>query len=40
MKNGRLVEQGTHDELMALEGDHGERGEYFKLYEIQARAFT
>lgn len=33
MKNGRLVEQGTHESLMAL------NGEYFNLYEVQARAF-
>ncbi|KAJ7778846.1 P-loop containing nucleoside triphosphate hydrolase protein [Mycena maculata] len=34
MKDGCLVEQGTHKDLMAL------TGEYSKLYEIQARAFT
>ncbi|KAJ6567102.1 P-loop containing nucleoside triphosphate hydrolase protein [Mycena capillaripes] len=36
MKDGRLVEQGTHAELIAM----GDSGEYFKLYQIQARAFT
>ncbi|KAF7353884.1 ABC transporter protein [Mycena venus] len=35
MKKGRLVEQGTHDELMTM----GEDGEYFKLYDLQARVF-
>ncbi|KAF7359061.1 ABC transporter protein [Mycena sanguinolenta] len=39
MKNGELVEKGTHDELMDLRRD-GEPGEYSKLYEIQARAFN
>ncbi|KAJ7237722.1 P-loop containing nucleoside triphosphate hydrolase protein, partial [Mycena haematopus] len=39
MKNGCLVEQGTHQELMDTRHD-GEPGEYSKLYEIQARAFN
>ncbi len=30
LKNGSIKEEGTHDELMALEGD------YFKLQTIQA----
>jgi ABC-type multidrug transport system fused ATPase/permease subunit len=34
MKDGRLVEQGTHAELLAREG------EYFKLYNVQAQAFA
>ncbi|KAL5494614.1 hypothetical protein ACEPAI_75 [Sanghuangporus weigelae] len=34
LKDGRLVEQGNHDELLAL------NGEYKKLYEVQARAFV
>jgi hypothetical protein len=34
MKEGELVEQGTHAELVAL------RGEYFDLYNVQAQAFT
>jgi ABC-type multidrug transport system fused ATPase/permease subunit len=34
MKEGKLVEQGTHAELIAMEG------EYFDLYNIQAQAFT
>lgn len=33
MKDGELVETGTHNELMAL------NGEYRKLYDIQADAF-
>ncbi|KAJ7107214.1 P-loop containing nucleoside triphosphate hydrolase protein [Mycena crocata] len=33
MKDGGVVESGTHDELMALDG------EYSKMYNIQARAF-
>ncbi|KAF7298862.1 ABC transporter ATP-binding protein [Mycena indigotica] len=33
MKEGKLVESGTHEELMKL------NGEYTKLYEIQAKAF-
>ncbi|KAK0219591.1 P-loop containing nucleoside triphosphate hydrolase protein [Armillaria nabsnona] len=33
MKDGTIVEAGTHEELMALEG------EYAKLYNIQASAF-
>lgn len=33
MKDGQLVESGTHVELMAL------NGEYHKLYDIQAQAF-
>ncbi|KAJ7119061.1 P-loop containing nucleoside triphosphate hydrolase protein [Mycena epipterygia] len=33
MKDGRLVEQGTHTELIAA------RGEYCRLYDIQARPF-
>ncbi|KAI5121373.1 hypothetical protein M0805_001186 [Coniferiporia weirii] len=34
MKDGVLVEQGTHDELVAV------KGEYYKLHDVQARAFT
>ncbi|KAH6902076.1 P-loop containing nucleoside triphosphate hydrolase protein [Coprinopsis sp. MPI-PUGE-AT-0042] len=34
MKDGSLVEQGTHDELMGIDG------EYAKLYKIQAGAFA
>ncbi|KAI0086163.1 P-loop containing nucleoside triphosphate hydrolase protein [Irpex rosettiformis] len=34
MKDGQLVEAGTHAELMALEG------EYRRLYDVQAKAFT
>ena len=34
MKDGELVEQGTHKELMAKEG------EYCKLHSIQAQAFA
>ena len=34
MKDGELVEQGTHEELVA------KRGEYFKLRDVQARAFV
>jgi ABC-type multidrug transport system fused ATPase/permease subunit len=33
MKDGKVVECGSHVELMAMEG------EYFKLYNIQAKAF-
>ncbi|KAK0464141.1 P-loop containing nucleoside triphosphate hydrolase protein [Armillaria novae-zelandiae] len=33
MKDGTIVESGTHDELMVMQG------EYAKLYNIQARAF-
>lgn len=33
MKDGFLVEQGTHEELME------EGGEYYKLHSVQARAF-
>ncbi len=33
MKDGTIVEVGTHEELMVLEG------EYAKLYNIQASAF-
>ena len=33
LKHGRLVEQGTHAELLALQG------EYFKLYSIQAERY-
>ncbi len=33
MKDGAIAEAGTHEELMALEG------EYAKLYDIQASAF-
>ena len=33
MKDGELVEAGTHAELMALDG------EYRKLYDVQASAF-
>ncbi|KAH6893733.1 P-loop containing nucleoside triphosphate hydrolase protein [Coprinopsis sp. MPI-PUGE-AT-0042] len=34
MKDGALVEKGTHEELMEV------KGEYCKLYKIQADAFT
>jgi ABC-type transport system involved in cytochrome bd biosynthesis fused ATPase/permease subunit len=34
MKDGELVEQGTHAELVA------KKGEYFNLYNIQAQAFA
>jgi ABC-type multidrug transport system fused ATPase/permease subunit len=34
MKDGRLVEQGTHAELVA------KKGEYYDLYNVQAQAFT
>ncbi|TDL21486.1 P-loop containing nucleoside triphosphate hydrolase protein [Rickenella mellea] len=34
MKAGHLVEQGTHSELMA------KQGEYYRLHEIQAQAFA
>lgn len=34
MKDGKLVEQGTHDDLMKKDG------EYRKLHNIQAQAFT
>ncbi|KAL5533591.1 hypothetical protein ACEPAG_51 [Sanghuangporus baumii] len=34
LKDGRLVEQGNHDELLYL------NGEYKKLYDVQARAFV
>ena len=34
MKDGLLVEAGSHAELMALEG------EYRRLYDVQARAFA
>ena len=34
MKDGRIEETGTHDQLMKKEG------EYAKLYNIQANAFT
>ncbi|KAJ6606084.1 P-loop containing nucleoside triphosphate hydrolase protein [Mycena vulgaris] len=40
IKDGRLIEQGTHNQLMAAKGEDGEHGEYYRLYEIQARAFT
>ncbi|KAH8114590.1 P-loop containing nucleoside triphosphate hydrolase protein [Phellopilus nigrolimitatus] len=33
MKDGHLVEQGTHEELLM------EKGEYFKLHDVQAQAF-
>ncbi|KAH8116737.1 P-loop containing nucleoside triphosphate hydrolase protein [Phellopilus nigrolimitatus] len=33
MKEGRLVEQGTHEELLA------KGGEYFRLHNVQAQAF-
>ncbi|KAK7036001.1 ABC transporter protein [Favolaschia claudopus] len=39
MKEGRLVEQGTHKELMAAKND-GTHGEYFNLYQIQAKAYV
>ncbi|KAH8115858.1 P-loop containing nucleoside triphosphate hydrolase protein [Phellopilus nigrolimitatus] len=34
MKEGRLVEQGTHEELLA------KGGEYFRLHNVQAQAFV
>jgi hypothetical protein len=34
MKEGKLVEQGTHAELVA------QKGEYFELYNVQAQAFV
>jgi hypothetical protein len=34
MKDGELVETGTHSELMAV------KGEYHLLYDMQARAFA
>ncbi len=34
LKDGTLVESGTHSELLALDG------EYAKLYNIQAGAFS
>ena len=34
MKDGQLIEIGTHQELMA------KQGEYYALYGVQARAFT
>ncbi len=34
MKDGTITETGTHEELMAREGD------YAKLYDIQASAFV
>ncbi|KAJ7765688.1 P-loop containing nucleoside triphosphate hydrolase protein [Mycena metata] len=33
MKDGAVLESGTHDELMALDGEYG------KMFEIQAKAF-
>jgi len=33
MDRGRIVESGTHDELMALDG------RYARMYEVQARAY-
>jgi ATP-binding cassette, subfamily B, bacterial len=35
LQNGRLIEQGTHHQLMALEG-----GLYAELYRLQARAYV
>jgi ABC-type multidrug transport system fused ATPase/permease subunit len=34
MKEGKIAEEGTHDELMKKDG------EYAKLYNVQANAFT
>ena len=34
LDGGRIVESGTHEELMALEG------RYARMYEVQARAYT
>jgi ABC-type transport system involved in cytochrome bd biosynthesis fused ATPase/permease subunit len=34
MKEGELVERGTHDELLA------QKSEYAKMYQVQAQAFT
>ncbi len=33
MKDGRIVEQGTHDELLKL------GGEYSRMWELQAQAY-
>lgn len=33
MKDGKLVEQGTHDDLISR------GGEYYKLHNVQAKAF-
>ena len=33
MKDGKVVEQGTHNELIA------QNGEYYALYKVQAQAF-
>jgi ABC-type transport system involved in cytochrome bd biosynthesis fused ATPase/permease subunit len=34
MKDGELVESGTHDELLA------QKGEYHRLFTVQAQAFA
>lgn len=34
MKNGTIVEQGSHEELLAADG------EYASLYNVQAKAFA
>lgn len=34
-KEGKLVEQGTHEELLSIE-----EGEYRRLWEVQAKGFV
>ena len=33
MENGRIIEEGTHDELLA------KQGRYYELYETQAKYY-